>query len=327
MSRMVVFAPNWLGDAVMALPALADVTRASAAASVDVAASSAVAPLYSLVLGLGEIVTLQRTTSDIEEIRRRQYETALLLPNSFRSALTARRAGISQRWGYRADFRGPLLTRPVTRPARGHQVEYYQSLVRALGFPSGPPEPRLDVPPQHREAGARLLQRNGWDGQIALVALAPGAAYGGAKRWPASSFASLTEKLAADGIRAVLVGGRSDLSAGRDLVSHLDGRFQPIDLIGQTDLPTLAGTLTCCRALVSNDSGAMHVGAALGLQVTALFGPTRERETSPRGAGRSVVLTSQVWCRPCMLRECPLTHRCMRGIGVDVVYEATRPIG
>ena len=173
----------------------------------------------------------------------------------------------------------------------------------------------------------QLLERNGWDGQRALVALAPGAAYGSAKRWPASSFAALTDKLASDGILTVLIGGPGDAPAGREVMARFDTPFLPINLIGQTDLPTLAATLTHCRALVSNDSGAMHVGAAIGIHVTALFGPTRERETSPRGAARHVVLTNQVWCRPCMLRECPLTHRCMRGIGVDAVLQATRLSG
>src|SRR6185295_420126 len=94
------------------------------------------------------------------------------------------------------------------------------------------------------------------------------------------------------------------------------------NLIGRTDLAALAAVLTHCHALVSNDSGAMHVGAALGVDVTALFGPTNERETGPRGTGRHTVLTSSVWCRPCMLRDCPLTHRCMRGISVGAVLGA-----
>ncbi len=323
MNRILVFAPNWLGDAVMALPALADVARASAAAGVDVAASSALAPLFSLVSGLGDIVTLH-DDGNVEAIGKRQYGAALLLPNSFRSALMARRAGIPERWGYRADLRSPLLTRRVTPPVRVHQVEYYQALVRALGFPNGPPEPRLEVSANRRAEGSSLLKGGGWDGQEPLIALAPGAAYGGAKRWPAPSFADLVDKLASDGIGTVLIGREGDARAGREVMANLRSSRRPIDLIGQTDLPALAGALVHCRALVTNDSGAMHVAAALGVDVAALFGPTNERETSPRGPGRQVVLTSQVWCRPCMLRECPLTHRCMRGVTVAAVLEATR---
>ena len=328
MSRLVVFAPNWLGDAVLALPALADVVRASPAGAVDVAATKAIAPLYSLVPGLGEIVGLRRDSSDADVVRRRRYEVAVLFPNSFRSAFTARRAGIPERWGFRADWRGPLLTRAVSAPARVHQVEYYQALVRAVGFPSGPAIPRLEVPSSARAAGAEALQKNGWDGGTPLVALAPGAAYGGAKRWPSASFASLSDALAGDGIRSVLVGSQGDADAGREVLSGVGTAagpaLRPLDLIGQTDLPTLAGVLVQCRAVVSNDSGAMHVAAALGVTITALFGPTNEHETSPRGPGRQTVLTSQVWCRPCMLRECPLTHRCMRDISVEAVVNATR---
>jgi heptosyltransferase-2 len=154
------------------------------------------------------------------------------------------------------------------------------------------------------------------------VALAPGAAYGSAKRWPSSSFAGVADRLAAGGVRTILVGGAGDEPAGRDVMAAARSPL-PINLIGRTDLPALAAVLTHCQALVTNDSGAMHVGAALGVDVTALFGPTNERETAPRGTGRHTVLTSPVWCRPCMLRDCPLTHRCMRGISMQTVLQAT----
>jgi heptosyltransferase-2 len=320
----LVFSPNWLGDAVMALPALADICRA-AGTTVDVAASSRIAPLYSLVPGIREVVALAGGSEDVATIRQHRYDVAVLFPNSFRSAWVARQAGISERWGYRSDLRRPLLTRAIAKPDSLHQVEYYQSLVRGLGFPTGPTEPRLEVPPDRRAAGEKVLRARGWDGRAPLVALAPGAAYGGAKRWPSPSFAALIDSLAATGRRAILVGGAADEPAGRDVLAAISGPTRPINLIGRTDLPSLAAVLTHCHALVSNDSGAMHVGAALGVDVTALFGPTNERETGPRGNGHHTVLTSSVWCRPCMLRECPLTHRCMKGISVEAVVQAMSP--
>jgi len=336
--QLLILAPNWLGDAVMALPAIADVHRASPATAITVAARPAIAPLFSLVPDVHDVVVLERAPLDS------RYDTALVLPNSFRSALIVSRAGIPERWGYRTQWRAPLLTRAIGRaPAGLHQVEYYQQLVHALGFPNGPVDPTLDVPQEVRAAGADVLARAGWDRRSPLVALAPGAAYGYAKRWPPEFFAELTRALAGDGVVCAMVGSAADAATGNEIESHVGTAGKILNLIGATDLPTLGGVLIHCRALVSNDSGAMHLGAALGVRVTAIFGPTDERVTGPRGEVRDTVrlkadptnrdrvadrdhavLTYPVWCRPCLLRECPLDHRCMRGVGVDAVLAEAR---
>jgi heptosyltransferase-2 len=332
-NRFVVFAPNWLGDAVMALPAIADLRRAAAGASVAIAAQPAIAPLFSLVPGIDDVVVLDakkgRESSSLvsrENDPRPLFDIAILLPNSFSVALRAWRAGVPERWGYRTDWRRPLLTRAVEAPPRVHQVEYYQRLVGALGFANATPfpgQPRVAVSAELRDTGIRELRSAGWDGTRPLVALAPGAAYGGAKRWPPASFAGLARTLSDDGLQPVMVGSRADLPVAREIEAALDGHAI-LNLMG-TDLPTLAGILSACRALVSNDSGAMHLGAAIGLRVTAVFGPTDERLTRPAGEGHAV-LASPVWCRPCMMRECPIDHRCMRGVGVDRVVGAVRQI-
>jgi heptosyltransferase-2 len=122
----------------------------------------------------------------------------------------------------------------------------------------------------------------------------------------------------------LLVGAAADAAVGADVMRIAGDAARTINLIAQTDLTTLAAVLTHCRALVTNDSGAMHVAAALGVDVVAVFGPTNDRETRPLGSGRHAVLAHHVWCRPCMLRECPLTHRCMRGLDTDVVLDAAR---
>jgi heptosyltransferase-2 len=206
-----------------------------------------------------------------------------------------------------------------------HQAAYYQHLVCALGYANGPLEPRLEASTDARRAGLALLTSAGWDGRAPLVALAPGAAYGSAKRWPADRFAALASRLAHDGLVSVLVGGPADAAAGAEVLAFtktVKGTgLDFINLIGQTDLPALAGVLVHCRSLVSNDSGAMHFGAALGVNVAAIFGPTDETATRPlgrAGAREPVILTHDVWCRPCLLRDCPLTHRCMRGVSVDL---------
>jgi heptosyltransferase II len=328
--NLLVFAPNWLGDAVMALPAIADVRRATAGV-LAVAARAAVAPLFQLAGGVDEVIVIERGSWRQREraIPPDRFGAALLLPNSLQAAILARRSGIGERWGYRTDCRGALLTRAVDRAGGLHQVDAYRHLVDALGFQNGDREPRITVPADRRSAASALLQQRGWNGQAPLVAIAPGAAYGGAKRWQPESFAALAAELIGDGIDVVMIGTHAD----RDAANEVARRFEPRgrgawqaggairDLVGATDLPTLAGVLALSRALVTNDSGAMHLAAAAGTPVTAVFGPTDERATRPIGRPHTVIV-GEAWCRPCMLRECPIDHRCMRSIGVAPVAAA-----
>jgi len=261
-----------------------------------------------------------------DELAGGGFDTALLLPNSMHAAILAARAGIPERWGYRTGWRGRLLTRAIPRPSGVHQVESYRQLVRALGYPNGSSEPHVSVPPEAREAATRLLMDDGWDGRTPLVALAPGAAYGGAKRWPAESFGELAAALITDGVGCVMVGSAADAGTASAVERAFSSRANGArlhNLVGRTDLPALAGCFTLCRTLVTNDSGAMHVAAAAGVRVTAVFGPTDDTATRPLGDAHAVI-THPVWCRPCMLRECPLDHQCMRGIGVGAVLASAR---
>jgi heptosyltransferase-2 len=276
--------------------------------------------------GGARVVTTLR--GDIDRLRAGRFDAALILPNSFHAALVAHRARIPQRWGFRADLRTTLLTRavPKTRVPRLHQAEYYQHLTRALGIPSGPLVAEVRVDDEHRGDADRLLRRHGWDGRP-LVGVAPGAAYGWAKRWPPDRMGALAARLAREaGASVVMVGAAADRETV-DVVARTArtagaGAGALIDLAGATDLPALAGVLSRCRAFVSNDSGAMHLAAAVDVPVVGIFGPTREWATSPLPGPRAMATTivhTDVWCRPCMLRTCPIDHRCMTGIGVDDV--------
>jgi heptosyltransferase-2 len=270
--------------------------------------------------GLGDVVVLEKRGRTAGLLSSR----AILLPNSFQSALVAWRSGIPERWGYRTDWRGALLTKAVEPPSGAHQVEYYRQLVSALGYANGPSRPHIELAPELRESGAQQLVGVGWDGREPLMAIAPGAAYGGSKQWPPEYFAELVMSLAKDGVRSVMVGSRADLPVGREIERAIEAaRATPLFNLMGTDLPTLAAVLANCRSVVANDSGALHLAAALGIRVTAVYGPTDERLTHPLG-DEHAVLTNPVWCRPCWLRECPIDHRCMRGIGVDRVAGAVR---
>jgi heptosyltransferase-2 len=199
-------------------------------------------------------------------------------------------------------------------------------LTEALGIDAGPLHPALRLP-DSAVAGARsLLQDRGWDGRAPLVVLAAGAAYGTAKRWIPSHVAALADSLIAErGATCVLVGSKADQPTMALIHDACRSRGTPlVDVTGATTLDVLAGILVLARVCVSNDSGAMHVAAAVGTPLVALFGPTRERETSPltSAGGRAEVLTNPVWCRPCMLRECPIDHRCMTGLTPERVRSA-----
>lgn len=333
-ARMVVLAPNWLGDAVMALPAVADVRRAWPQAHLAVAARANLAALFEAVPGVDTVVALEASPrawaagADIERLRAGGYDVALLLPNAFRAAWAAWRAGVRERWGYRHDLRGALLTRAIDPPTdpRLHQAAYYQHLTRALGIAAGPLQPVVGVPEAARAAATRLLDGAGWRGEL-LVGFAPGAAYGSAKRWLPERAGQLAARLSRElGARPVVVGAGADATTAAEVRSGAEAAGLPhgalIDVTGQTDLSTLIGVMSRCAAFVSNDSGAMHLAAALGVPVTAIFGPTREWATSPlAGPGHApVVVHTDVSCRPCMKRTCPIDHRCMTRIEVEDVF-------
>ena len=321
-ARVLIRAPNWLGDAVMALPAMAAVRRTFPRSTLAVAAPAGVAPMFEEMTAAAqdELLTVEPGTEKAA-VSAGRFDLAILLPNSFRSAWVARRAGIPHRWGLASSARGWLLTRSVRPPNRPrHQSARYLALMDALGVSGSDDHPRVSVSAASAERARDLLSRNGLDPSSAVVGIAPGAAYGHAKRWPPSRMAELVVRLAARGARCILVGAAGDRDAGREIESALPAPSAVVNLIGRTDLRLLTGVLEQCQAFVSNDSGAMHLAAAVGVPVTAIFGPTDERVTSP--IGNHDVLIQQVFCRPCMLRDCPIDHRCMKRISVDQVFEA-----
>jgi heptosyltransferase-2 len=332
--RLVVLAPNWLGDAVMALPAIADVRRACPQARVDVAARRSVADVFRLAPYVDHVVTLdmdarwwRRAAFRADAAALARYDTAVLLPNSFSSAYVVKHARVAERWGFASDARARLLTRAIPRPTGArHQAEYYQELVRGLGMSAGPLIAALAVPDVARVTARERLIECGHVEGAPIVVLAPGAAYGKAKQWIPAHVARLIALLARE-YRAtcVLVGSRADSAVGAAIAATLPplepGRL--LNLIGQTTLPALAGVLACASVCVCNDSGAMHLAAAVGAPVVAIFGPTNEHATAPLGGGGGVeILTEDVWCRPCMLRECPIDHRCMTRITPERVLTA-----
>jgi heptosyltransferase-2 len=331
--RVVVRPPNWLGDAVLALPAIAAIRRAFRTAHVVVAAQPSVAALFreDTDAAPDTVIELPIGTRDaVAALEGGRFDLGILFPNSFRSAWQFRRSRIPERWGYASAARGWLLTRR-SRPARRsgvvHHSDYYRDLVSGLGVACDAGEaPRVTARHPSVERATALLEQHGVGREMTLVGFAPGAAYGQAKQWPPQRVAEVIARLARErGVTSIVFGAAHDRDVARAIESWLrahapDMAARFIDLVGRTSLGALIGAIARTRAFVSNDSGAMHLAAALGRPVVAVFGPTDERATRPIGPHE--VITEPVFCRPCLLRDCPIDHRCMRRISVDAVYDA-----
>jgi lipopolysaccharide heptosyltransferase II len=334
--RLVVLAPNWLGDAVMALPLLNDIRRSWPGSHLAVAARGSVAALFEMVPGVAEVLrfegnggsAVRHWRSDARLLQQGRFDAALLLPNSFLAAWLAARAGIPERWGFARDLRARLLTRPIARP-RGplHQAEYYQRLAPALGLSSSDGFARVDIAESAHARARDLLNEVGLT-QQRYVVCAPGAAYGRAKQWLPERYAELAALLGRDRVATVLVGTEADRAVCARIVRRADREASIVDLSGKTDLPTVAAVMSGAEATIANDSGAMHLASAAGSRVVAIFGPTDHRQTAPLRADAAapppVIVATRVWCRPCMLRECPIDHRCMRRITARAVLDSLR---
>jgi heptosyltransferase-2 len=330
--RVVVRAPNWLGDAVMALPAMAAVRAHFPSAHLTVAATPAVAAILREDTDVNPDAILElphAVRGVVPLLAAGRFDLGVLFPNSFRSAWQLWRAGVPGRWGYSTRGRSLLLTRRgrLDRSGGRHHADYYRAVVRGLDLACGDEAPRIGVSTASRERARALLQRARVADGARLVGLAPGAAYGQAKRWPPPRVAGLIANLVrAHEVTCVVVGASHDRATAREIESWLrahapDALPRMVNLVGQTSLGELAGVTARCDVFVSNDSGAMHVSAALGRPVVAIFGSTDERATRP--IGDHDVITQPVFCRPCHLRDCPIDHRCMTRITVDMVFAAT----
>ena len=331
-ARVLVRPPNWLGDAVLALPAIAGIRRHFPSAHLTIAASPAVAAVFreTTAAAPNRVIELpDRSARAQAALQSGAFDVGVLFPNSFRSAWQLYRAGVRERWGYPTAGRRLLLTKrsggvPQASP---HQSDYYRALVRGLDITCGDESPALAPTATSVAQANELLTRARYTGHAPLVVLLPGAAYGGAKQWPPARMAELASRLIMErGAVCIIAGAEHDRPAARAIESWLRARTPAamsglIDVVGHTSLGALTGLLARATICVSNDSGGMHLASAVGRPVVAIFGPTNERATSP--AGPHDLILEPVFCRPCMLRECPIDHRCMKRITVDRVYEAS----
>ena len=357
--RILVRGVNWLGDAVMTTPALQRLREAKPAAHITLLAHQKLAGLWQGHPAIDEIQTFSSGESAWRvgrRLREGRFDLSLALPNSHRSAIEPWLAGIPERVGYSRPFRNFFLTTtvparasavtmrkrsvaeinrlnnsPGTSPARElspsvHHIFQYLHLVAALGAKFEPLAPYLSVSETELSAFRQRLNQISGSENPRWLGLNPGAEYGPAKRWPADRFISAALEIHRATQCGWIIFGANDAATQRvagELESKL-GREKVVNFSGKTTLRELCAGLKFCQLVLTNDSGPMHVAAAVGTPVVVPFGSTSSALTGPGlpGSDGHCVLQSSVGCTPCFLRECPIDFRCMQSIEIPQVVEA-----
>jgi heptosyltransferase-2 len=339
--RVLVKEVNWLGDLVLSLPALRAIRVAFATSALTVMVKRELAGFfdgmswvdemmpYSVRPGLRGVFDLRDT---IRQVRRDRFDLAILFPNSFQSALWMALGAVPRRAGFATDYRRALLThhaRPASDTLSGHQRGYWLAMIRdtmGIGRPAVTTEMPLEIATTHREKMQGWLKTNRKSRGTALIAIAPAAAYGPAKEWPPERYAALIDGLyKRHGAECVLVGAPTE----RDLCARLAAvaNSHPIVAAGETDIGELIALLSLCDGFAGNDSGAMHLAAALALPTVGIFGSTNPHRTGPCGP-RAGVIYNRLECSPCLERTCRFGHyNCLRGITPDEVAHRLATLG
>jgi heptosyltransferase II len=329
--KILIRSTNWIGDAVMTTPAMAAVRASFPLAEVVVVANPLVSELFNPHPYCDRVIVFDKKGSHRGTrglmrfsgiLRRESFDLAILFQNALEAALMAFLARIPRRLGYRRDLRGPLLTHgvPCGAPERRlHHTAYYRHLLRTNGIEGGDGRLRLACTDSERGWASTVLESD-----VAWVAINPGASYGSAKRWFPDRFAAVADALAASvPARIVLTGGSGERDLGDDIEAAM--KSPCLNLVGMTSVRQMMAVLSLCRLMITNDSGPMHVAAALGVPVVALFGPTDHTTTSPHSPDQRIVRKATE-CAPCLKRFCPTDHRCMTAIETEDVLEAARSL-
>ena len=334
--NIMIRATNWVGDAIMALPAIRAVRQRHPDAQISIVARPYVADIYRDQQVCNELIPYDPKGEHrgwsgreklVAELRVRKFDVALLLQNAFDAAWLAWRAQIPVRIGYARDARGLLLTKSIPVPKPGeippHEKFYYLELLRRSGWLDQLPDIAhiaLQVPDAARLRAAQTLLESGARPNALRIAVGAGASYGSAKCWPPDRFAkSLNALLSQHDADVILFGTPGEAPVSAAIASEL--QRLPINLTGKTSIAELPSLLSQCQLFLGNDSGAMHVAAAVGLPIVAVFGPTDPEGTAPV-TPRVTIVQQKPYCSPCFLRRCPTDHRCMTAVSPATVASA-----
>jgi heptosyltransferase-2 len=345
--RLIVRGVNWLGDAVMSLPALMRLREALPETHIALLTADKLADLWTNHPAINEVILFTKVEGVGQvsrKVRAGKFDAALILPNSFRSAFESWLAGVPIRVGYGRPF---LLTHKIpprtehiemhkrtpaevkklvtyfpqkqrdSYPPSAHHLYQYLRLVSFFGASETPQAPAIEIAPQEVSA---FLQKFGVDRSRKLIGLNPGAEYGPAKRWPAERFIEVASQINQN---CLIFGGPGDVPTAARIATAVPSS---LNLAGKTSLRELAVGLSLCDAVLTNDTGPMHLAAAVGTKVVVPFGSTAPELTGPGlpGDARRGLILGDAPCAPCFLRECPIDFRCMHAITPESVLAALR---
>lgn len=323
--------PNWVGDAVLAIPAMKAIRQRFPEAEITLLVRPWVAGVFTSApfidnvwseprpSGLRDWVRLAR------RIREKHFDMALLFPNSFESAAMLFLGRVPQRVGYATDGRSWMLTQSLKPSSeKRHQIHYYLDLASAVSAVISHPSIEIEANAEEKSQARKLLASAGIAPDRRFLVLNPGAAYGSAKRWGEDRFAEAGDALASElEIDVAIIGSEKERSIAERIQGRMKSRIAVLN--GRTSLETLIGVISESTLVLTNDSGPMHIAAALGVPTVAVFGPTDDVATGPYGL-RTRIVRQPVDCSPCMLRDCPIDHRCMTRVSAAAVASAAREL-
>jgi heptosyltransferase-2 len=328
-NRILLRSPNWLGDVILSFPVARALKQIYPQAEITVVAKNSISDIWETRPEISRIViaprhhSLSALSSWGNELKNDKYDLGILLTNSLSTALEMKYAGVSELIGYAYGFRNHLLTYPVAPPDKvPRMVDYYLHLLEPLAEGNtfnGIPD--FYVSEKARQSVQELLVKEGISTGNLLIGMNPGAAYGGAKCWPSHRFTELGKQLADKYKAKILLFGAPGDKQFLEGLAHKIGP-NAVNMAGKTNLIQLAACLKQCNLFITNDSGPMHLAAALETPLLAFFGPTDWESTSPVGKGKIKVLRHPVDCSPCLMRECPRNHECMSLISVEEAFSS-----
>ena len=338
--KILIQGTNWIGDAIMSVPAMIRLRQAFPNAEITLHTRRWAEGIFKDAEFFNSVVSYERSGSLFSDalsqsrmLRPNQFDVGVVFPNSFVSAFTACLARIPERFGYATEARRLLLTHPVKVPEwkeHRHEVFYYLNLVDHViktmqaenPVEDSLPQSRIKVSPLRREMAGKFLESNGVDIRKKTVALGVGSANSRAKRWPADRYAKLNDHLQRElNANVVLLGASNEMDVANDVINL--AKSKPCDLSGKTNLDMATAILSTVDLLISNDMGLAHIAPAVGTNTLVLFGPTDPETTRPYSENATIIRRI-VECSPCMLRDCPIDHRCMTQITVEDVFEKAR---
>ena len=333
--KILVRGTNWVGDAVMTIPALRELRRVFPAAEITLHTRGWAEGIFRDASFIDELLTFAPAKSKFKTVfgqskilRERQFDFAVLLTNSFESALTVKLAQIPRRFGYAKEARNFLLTDAIAIPGwknERHEIFYYLNLIAAAEkklsgaetVSTGEPNGRLEISEARKIAAREFLEQNGVDLAKKIVALGVGSHNSRAKRWQTENYARLNDRMQIDlNANVILLGAKDELKIAEEVSRQ--SKIKPVILSGETSLAEAAAILSVADLLVANDMGLAHVAPAVGTRTLVIFGPTNPLTTQPLNS--EIIRREDVECSPCMLRDCPIDHRCMTRISTAEVF-------